>query len=131
MTNKILTGENWQGRVRSMLGVDAAFLPDTDIEMPEIVQVAEANIIDLVPDYETIPEDKKVYLESATVCECAVLLCPTMKVRVPAREQGPHFARDLEYDWDKRRDDMERDRNVFIGKITAGISVPHFGRTKG
>ena len=57
MTNKILTGENWQGRVRSMLGVDAAFLPDTDIEMPEIVQVAEANIIDLVPDYETIPED--------------------------------------------------------------------------
>ena len=57
MTNKILTGENWQGRVRSMLGVDAAFLPDTDLEMPDIVQVAEANIIDLVPDYETIPED--------------------------------------------------------------------------
>ncbi len=117
MTNKILTGENWQGRVRSMLGVDAAFLPDTDIEMPEIVQVAEANIIDLVPDYETIPEDKKVYLESATVCECAVLACDSMPARLPVKESGPHATYEVDIDWVKRKSELADKRDIFLSKI--------------
>ncbi len=117
MTNKILTGENWQGRVRSMLGVDAAFLPDTDIEMPEIVQVAEANIIDLVPDYETIPEDKKVYLESATVCECAVLACDSMPARLPVKESGPHVSFELEIDWEKKKIEFAEKRDMHISKL--------------
>lgn len=117
MTNKILTGENWQGRVRSMLGVDAAFLPDTDIEMPEIVQVAEANIIDLVPDYETIPEDKKVYLESATVCECAVLVCDSMPARLPVKESGPHATYEVDIDWAKRKSELADKRDIFLSKI--------------
>ncbi len=117
MTNKILTGENWQGRVRSMLGVDAAFLPDTDLEMPDIVQVAEANIIDLVPDYETIPEDKKVYLESATVCECAVLACDSMPARLPVKESGPHVSFELEIDWEKKKIEFAEKRDMHISKL--------------
>ena len=126
MTNKILTGENWQGRVRSMLGVDAAFLPDTDIEMPEIVQVAEANIIDLVPDYETIPEDKKVYLESATVCECAVLACDSMPARLPVKESGPHVSFELEIDWEKKKIEFAEKRDMHISKLVKTPDVTYF-----
>jgi hypothetical protein len=126
MKNKILTGENWQGRVRSMLGVDAAFLPDTDIEMPEIVQVAEANIIDLVPDYETIPEDKKVYLESATVCECAVLACDSMPARLPVKESGPHVSFELEIDWEKKKIEFAEKRDMHISKLVKTPDVTYF-----
>jgi hypothetical protein len=126
MTNKILTGENWQGRVRSMLGVDAAFLPDTDLEMPDIVQVAEANIIDLVPDYETIPEDKKVYLESATVCECAVLACDSMPARLPVKESGPHVSFELEIDWEKKKIEFAEKRDMHISKLVKTPDVTYF-----
>ena len=126
MTNKILTGENWQGRVRSMLGVDAAFLPDTDLEMPDIVQVAEANIIDLVPDYETIPEDKKVYLESATVCECAVLVCDSMPARLPTKESGPHATYELSIDWAKKKAELQDKRDVYLSKLITMPKMKYF-----
>ncbi len=132
MPNRILTEEGWQNRVRNILGVDEAYLADSDIEKPDIINVAEANIIALVPGYASLEGDERIWLESATVCECAALLCPTLKVRVPIREQGPHFTRDLTYDWDERRKELERERNILIGKIAVTLAtVPHFGRTKG
>lgn len=126
MKNKILTGENWQGRVRSMLGVDAAFLPDTDIEMPEIVQVAEANIIELVPGYETIPDDKRVYLESATVYECAIQVCGSMPARIPLKESGPHVSFELDIDWEKRKADFAEKRDIHISKLVKMPDVTYF-----
>ena len=77
MTNRVLTEDGWQKRVRNILGVDEAYLPDADIEQPDIISVAEANVIAL---YRLCRPrtDKRLWLESATVCEvCAlyVILC--------------------------------------------------------
>ncbi|NLZ50755.1 MAG: hypothetical protein GX899_03495 [Rikenellaceae bacterium] len=132
MTNRVLTEDGWQKRVRNILGVDEAYLPDADIEQPDIISVAEANVIALVPGYADLDADKRLWLESATVCECAALLCYSMPARVPVREQGPHFTRDVTQDWGIRREELEKERNILIGKITAAfVDVPHFGRTKG
>lgn len=135
MANLILTAEGWQGRVRNRLGVDDAYLPDTDIAQPDIISVAEANIIEQVPGYAALTDDptgtpptfKRTWLEAAAVCECAILLCPSMAARLPAREQGPHFTREIAADWDKKRRELETERDGYIGRIVTLVTVPHFG----
>ena len=127
MANLILTADGWQGRVRNRLGVDDTYLTDADIAQPDIISVAEANIIDRVPDYANLTGSKRTWLEAATVCECAALLCPSMAARLPASEQGPHFTREVTVDWDKKRQELEAERDSYIGKIVDLVTVPHFG----
>lgn len=127
MANLILTAAGWEQRVRDKLGVDTAYLPDAAVQQPDIISVAEANIIDQVPDYATLTGSKKTWLEAATICECAALLCPSMAARLPATEQGPHFTREVTVDWDKKRQELEAERDSYIGKIIDLVAVPHFG----
>jgi len=127
MPNLILTAEGWQDRVRNRLGVDEAYLTDIDIAQPDIVSVAEANIIDQVPDYADLTGNKRTWLEAATICECAALLCPSMAARLPVSEEGPHFTREVAVDWDKKRQEFEVERDNYISRIVDLIDVPHFG----
>ena len=129
MANKILKTTGWQERIRSKLGADIAYLPDADIEQPDIIDIAEASIIEQVDDYATLAGTDLVWLEAATVCECAALLCPGMKVRMPSVEQGPHFKQELTVNWDKKRQDLEAERDRFVSKIndSDAVTVPHFG----
>jgi len=129
MANKILKTKGFEGRIRSKLGVDAAYIPDADINQPDIVLIAEANIIRVVPDYDALTGDDLIYLEAATVCECAILLCPSMPARLPVKEQGPSFTREIEVDWTEKQVKLEAERDRFISNIStvAYIDVPHFG----
>jgi hypothetical protein len=128
MANRILTEENWQQRIRDKLGVDAAYLPDTVIQQPDIITVAETNIIEQIPNYASLEDDKKVYLEAAVVCECAALLCPSMPARLPITQQGPHESHQLYIDWDKKKANFETDRDGYIGKaIDHYPTLFHFG----
>jgi hypothetical protein len=127
MANRILMATGWESRIRSKLGVDAAYLSDEDCQQPDVVLVAEASIIEQVEDYATLIDDDKTWLEAATVCECAALLCPSMKVRIPAIEQGPHFKQELTVDWDKKRQELEAERDRFVAKINGEVTVPRFG----
>ena len=72
MSNRILTEDGWQERVRNIIGVNESYLPDDAIEKPEIITVAEAYIIQIVPEYASL-QIRKVLLELATVCECGRL----------------------------------------------------------
>lgn len=130
MANRILKDENWQQRIRDKMGIDAAYLPDAAIEQPEVITVAEANIIAQIPDYESLSDDKKVYLEAAVVCECCSLLCPSMAARLPKKEQGPHETHEVAIDWDKKKADFATERDEYIGKIlspSSFSSLLHFG----
>ena len=127
MTNRILTETGWESRVRDKMGIDIAYLPDTVLNQPEIITVAEANIIEQVPDYESLTGDKRVYLEAAVVCECAALLCPSMSARLPKREQGPHETHEVTIDWDKKKAEFEAERDGYIGKILDIPTLLHFG----
>jgi hypothetical protein len=118
MDNRILKSGNWQQRIRTKLGVDMAYLPDSDIEMPENITVAEANIIKVCPDYSSLTNDDKVYLQSAVVCECARLICPSMSVRLPKKEQSSLYSVELDIDWEKRAEDLAVERDIVIGQIS-------------
>lgn len=126
MANKILTGEGWQGRIRNLLGVDSAFVPDDDLEQPDIVDIAEANIIELVPGYATLTGDKKIYLESATACECAVLACDSMPTRLPTKESGPHATYELSIDWDQKKAELQDKRDVYLSKLITMPKMKYF-----
>lgn len=128
MANRILTTVGWESRVRDKMGVDIAYLPDSVLSQPEYITVAEANIIEQVPDYANLTGDKKVYLEAAVVCECAALLCPSMPSRLPTREQGPSETHELNVDWDKKKAEFEAERDEYIGKILLpSPTLLHFG----
>ncbi len=126
MANKILVDDGWQGRIRNLLGVDTAFLPDFDLEQPDIISVAEANIIELVPDYASLEGDKKTYLESATVCECAILVCDSMPARLPVRESGPHATFEVAVDWEKKKRELQDKRDSYLSKIITMPKMKYF-----
>jgi hypothetical protein len=128
MANRILTDE-WQQRIRDKMGVFDSYLPDSAIEQPDIVDIAESNIIARIPDYESLTGDDKVYLEAAVVCECAALLCPSMPARLPIREQGPAMTHQLYIDWDKKNAEFAIERDRYVGKILTGSfpTLLHFG----
>lgn len=117
---------NLNDRIRDKIGVDSVYLPDSILEQPDIITVAEANIISQVPTYASLEDDARVYLESAVVLECCILLCSSMAARLPRKESGPHASHELGIDWDKRKSDFLADRDRFIGMIQdiIGISSP-------
>lgn len=117
MANRILKMEGWEKRIQDKLGVDPAYLPDESIRQPDIIGVAEANIISQIPDYATLEGDAKVYLESAVVLECCVLLCPSMSARLPKKEGGPHMNHELWVNWDNKKIQFEEEKNTCIGKV--------------
>jgi hypothetical protein len=132
MSNKILTTEGWQQRILDKIGVDAAYLPFSVIEQPDIISVAEANIIKHVPNYASLAGDDLVYLEAAVVCECANLLCPSMPARLPSKEQGPSESHEISIDWNQKKENFEMERDGNIGNIsTVSLSTfLHFGLTR-
>jgi len=119
MANLILTTDGWEDRIRYKLGVDSAYLPDTVLQQPDIITVAEANIIKLVGDgYSELTGDDRTYLEVATVCECSRIVCPTLKARLPVMERGPQAEHQLAVDWGKRQSELEAERDHYLAKIS-------------
>lgn len=125
MANRILIEEGWEQRILDKLGLDVAYLPLTAIQQPDCITVAEANVISQIPNYTGLEGDALVYLEAAVVCECAVLLCPSLSVRLPKKETGPHESHELDIDWDKKQIEFEQERNGYIGKVIE-IAFPEF-----
>lgn len=130
MANRILTSDGWEQRVRDKIGVDIAYLPDSVIQQPDVIDVAESNIITQVPNYAELTGDEKIYLESATVCECAILLCPGMAARLPKLSQGPHARYELGIDWAKKKEELRVERDSFLGKTLALPMHYHFGLSR-
>jgi len=119
MANRILTEINWQERIRDKIGVDNAYLPDSVINQPDVITVAEANIIAFIPEYDLIiaGTDSMVYLEYAVVLECCILLSPSMSARLPKKQSGPHESHELGIDWVKKKEEFENEKANLIGKI--------------
>jgi hypothetical protein len=128
MANKILTDEGYENRIRGVLGIDAAYLPDEVINGDDFLTVGEINIIDLMPDYASKTGDDKIRLIAATVCEVARLICPTLPVRLPKTQQGPHGKYDLQsIDWHKKEQELLDKRDTLLGKLIAnGVDAGNY-----
>lgn len=134
MENRILVESGYENRVRSKLGVSEPYLPNEDINYPDILTIAEANTISKLSDYEALEGDSKAYLESLVVLECCILLCPSMGARLPKKETGPHAGHELYVNWDNKKLEFMEERDNLLGKIfelegTTATTPLHFGVT--
>lgn len=79
-----LTDTSYLKSVRGLLGgVDDISLPDDDINDPAILDVAEIEVINVLPDYALITNPADVArMRLAVVHIMASLLCPSMPARV-------------------------------------------------
>ena len=130
MANRILTGLGYEDRIRSKMGVSDPYLPDNDINQPDCITVAEANIIAQIPEYTTVDKDSDlwVYLEYAVVLECCILLCPSMSTRLPKKESGEHASYELGTDWSKKKAEFKEEKEETIMKIIDTLfplNIPH------
>ena len=111
------------------MGVFDSYLPDSAIEQPDIIGVAEANVIAQIPDYDTLGGDTKTYLESAVVCECCAALCPSMQARLPIQEQA-RYAHRITLIGERSKHNSGR-RAEYMSIILSSVSprrpfLPHF-----
>ncbi len=121
----LIVTTGWEQKVRDELGTDETYVPNAYLQNQ--IGLAEAKIIDAVPEWETLLEDKRVYLETAVICECAALVCPSMSARLPRKETGPHAAYELDVDWGELRNDLQGKRDSCLSKIIEVGDVPFFG----
>lgn len=133
MENRILKAVGYEDRIRSKLGVSEPYLPDEDINMPDCITLAEANIIAQIPEYTTIePEtDLRVYLEYAVVLECCILLCPSMSNRLPKKETGEHAGYELSTNWANKKAEFEEEKEETIMKIIDTLFPTRIPRVSG
>ncbi|WP_145052813.1 hypothetical protein [Paenibacillus xylanexedens] len=79
---KILT-TGYEASIRSMLGVKASELPDTDINQRMVLDLAEAKTIRRIPLWADLTDDTDLlYLETAVLAYMCYLLCPSMARRL-------------------------------------------------
>ena len=121
----LIVKPGWEQKVRDELGTDEIYVPDSILRNQ--IDLAEANIIENAPEWELVPADKREYLETAAVCECAALVCPSMPARLPKKETGPHAAYELDIDWGELRNDLQGKRDSCLSKIIEVGDVPFFG----
>jgi len=130
MSNRILMADGWEQRIRDKIGVLDSYLPDSAIQQPDVIDVAEANIIEQVPNYAELESEALTWLEAATVCECAVLLCIGMAVRLPKSSQGPHAKYEIGVNWGKKKEELRAERDSLLARV---LSLPihyHFGLSR-
>jgi len=126
MPNEILKETGWQSRVRDKMGVDVAYLPDALIEQPEYARAAELIVLHAIGTPVPLGAVTDESVVSATVCQCAALLCPIMKVRLPKVERGVSFQREVSMNWDSLAQKLIADRDMFLGFFLG--DVPDFTR---
>lgn len=117
MENKIPVVDRYSDRVRNKMGVLEEYLSDEDINMPDILGIAELNIGNMFPEDITLDDDGLLYMESIVVLECCILLCPSMSARLPKKQAGPHASHELYINWDKKKEEFINERNSLIGRL--------------
>lgn len=107
-------------RIRDKLGVSDAYLPDSVISQPDFMDVAEAIIDDIAPDGEG------VWRDTALICQCAILLCPTMSARLPDVEKDSFYQRESKVDWEQRKKELEVERDTALSYLVDFAKTPGF-----
>jgi hypothetical protein len=106
------TDTEYRGSVRSLLGVDrddTITLPDEDIDDAAIFDLAEMEVVKLLPA-DTDLTDKRVRL--AMIYYMAALLCPSMPSRVEIEVKG------IDSGWKKKPIDYSELAERLLGQVS-------------
>jgi hypothetical protein len=110
----ILT-DNYYDSVRVKLGADEFTLPNSAIDDPMILDVAERYVIRRVPNYDALDAVEQLFLRSAVISYICYLLCPTMAVRRRIEVQT------LDTRWRTDRVDWAKQAAAFLDEVNNAI----------
>src|SRR5690606_24995504 len=113
----VLVSEGWEQRVRDKLGVDEAYLPDSALQQPDVIHMAEAEVKAAVPNWDELPPEKLVFLEAAVICGAAILIITSMPARLPEEIRAPHSEVRNPVDGDRRKEALIEERLRFLGYV--------------
>ncbi|BAU28154.1 hypothetical protein DFP93_101230 [Aneurinibacillus soli] len=125
----IILQPGFEAAVRSKFGVSQKELPDSEINVPFLVDRAEADIIRRVPGYAELTDPlDKLNLQGAAITYLAMMIAPSMARRLK------HKVKTIDVSWEKEKVDWEafaarlRDEyEELIGELI-GYDSPLVGR---
>jgi hypothetical protein len=118
-SNRILTTSTYHDEIRGRLGVDKNILPDSDIDAPSILPIAEARVVARVPDYARLTGDDQSFVYAAAVAMVAALLAPTMPSKLKASEGDSDYKyTNNPVNWSARAKELEDEAYSWIDYIS-------------
>jgi len=117
--NKILTSDTYHDEIRDRLGVTEDIISDTSIDAVSVLPIAEARVIESVPDYDSLTGDDSNYVYAAAICMVAAILAPSMAARIKKSKKDFDFSFENQaIDWSKRSIGLVDEAFEFIGSIS-------------
>ncbi|WAH35044.1 hypothetical protein [Alicyclobacillus dauci] len=120
----------YHDEVRAHLGVDSGVLPDSDIDAPSVLPIAEGLVVSRVPDYDTLTDDNQSFMYAAAVAMIAAVLAPSMASRLKASEGDSDYKyTNQNVDWTERKKDLEAVSYGHMDLITTQtvVELPQLG----
>ena len=113
----ILTTGEFEAQIRAKLGVFDDELPDEDLNMPLIKDLAEAVVAKRVPSYASISDNVDLlYLQNATVSYICFLVAPSMTRRLNTEVST------LDTKWKKDKVNWEEMAHKFMGEFEESLT---------
>jgi len=114
----------YHDEVRARLGVTLATLPDTDIDAPSVLPVAEGMVVARVPDYATLTVDNQSFVYAAAICMIGAVLSPSMAARIKASEGDSDYKyTNQAVAWEERKRDLTAEAYSLMDLISTQITV--------
>jgi hypothetical protein len=114
----------YHDEVRARLGVTLATLPDTDIDAPSVLPVAEGMVVSRVPDYATLTTDNQSFVYAACICMIGAVLAPSMAARIKASEGDSDYKyTNQAVAWEERKRDLTAEAYSLMDLISTQVTV--------
>lgn len=125
----IILQPGFEAAVRSKLGVSQKELPDNEINVPFLVDRAEADVIRRVPGYAEITDTlDKLNLQDAAITYLAMMIAPSMARRLKYKVKTIDVSWEKEkVDWESFADRLRDEYEGLIGELI-GYDSPLVGR---
>lgn len=112
----VILQAGYENVVRSRLGIDADDLPDTELNQPLVVDLAEAIIIKRVPEYASVVDAvDQLYLQNAVISQICAIVCPSM----PRRLNLKIAISDVRIE--KEKIDWDAQQLKYLGEVEANL----------
>lgn len=112
----VILGTGYEEMVRAKFGVKKSELPDEEIAQPLMVDLAEAMVIQRVPDYDQVSGIDQLFLQNAALSYLCYLLCPGMARRLNVKVTT------IDIRWEKERVDWEQMAQDFLAEFEQALS---------
>lgn len=114
----------YHDEVRARLGTDVGVIPDTDIDAPSVLPVAESLVVSRVPNYASLLADDQSLVYAAAILVIAAVLAPSMSNRVKLSEGDSDYKYEMQkVNWPQRKTELMGEAYSLMDLISTQTTV--------